>query len=142
MGNDQLNEINTSIGRKNRINELYSNSNKYIVFEDVEKIRKSICKIKYNYDLENNSGTGFFIDYNSNKYLITNYHVISKEKEKIEIEIWDKSNIELDLNNRYIIYILEPKDITIISLKNNEIDKIEYLFFDLNYSMGYNYYNE
>ena len=92
--------------------------------------------------MENNSGTGFFIDYNSNKYLITNYHVISKEKEKIEIEIWDKSNIELDLNNRYIIYILEPKDITIISLKNNEIDKIEYLFFDLNYSIGYNYYNE
>ena len=84
MGNDQLNEINTSIGRKNRINELYSNSNKYIVFEDVEKIRKSICKIKPNYDLEKNSGTGFFINYNSNKYLITNYHVISKEKEKIE----------------------------------------------------------
>ena len=84
MGNDQLNEINTSIGRKNRINELYSNSNKYIVFEDVEKIRKSICKIKPNYESEKDLGTGFFINYNSNKYLITNYHVISKEKEKIE----------------------------------------------------------
>ena len=141
MGNDQLNEINTSDERKNRINEIYSNSNKYIVFEDIEKIRKSICKIKPNYDLEKNSGTGFFIDYNFNKYLITNYHVISKEKKKIEIEIWDKSNIELNLNNRYIIYIPEPKDITIINLKKNEIDRIEYLFFDLNYSIGYNYYN-
>ena len=142
MGNDQLNERNTSDGKNKRINEICSNSNRYVVFEDIEKIRKSICKIKPNNDLENNSGTGFFIDYNSNKYLITNYHVISKEKKKIEIEIWDKSNIKLDLNNRYIIYLPEPKDITIISLKNNEIDKIEYLFFDLNYSIGYNYYND
>ena len=96
MGNGQANRENKSNDRKNRINEICCNSNNYVIFEDIEKIRKSICKIKLNYDLGKDSGTGFFINYNSNKYLITNYHVISKEKEKIEIEIWDKSNIELN----------------------------------------------
>jgi len=142
MGNGQVNGENGQNDRKKRINEICINSNKYVLFEDIENIKKKICKIQPNYESEKGFGTGFFIDYNSNKYLITNYHVISKEKKKIEIEIWDKSNIKLDLNNRYIIYLPEPKDITIISLKNNEIDKIEYLFFDLNYSIGYNYYNE
>ena len=30
----------------NRINEIYSPSNKYLIFEDIDKIRKPICKIK------------------------------------------------------------------------------------------------
>ena len=154
MGNDEAKEENKpnalnrtykgseSISTLNRINEIYTTSNKYVIFEDVEKIRKSICKIKWNYESKKGFGTGFFIDYNSNKYLITNYHIISKEKKQIEIEIWDKSNIKLNLNNRYIIYLPVSKDITIIGLKAKEIDKIEYLFFDLNFSIGYNYYKE
>ena len=154
MGNDEAKEENklNALNRTykgsesnsilNRINEMYTTSNKYVIFGDVEKIRKSICKIKWIYESKKGFGTGFFIDFNSYKYLITNYHIISKEKKQIEIEIWDKSNIKLNLNNRYIIYLPEPKDITIIRLKTNEIDKIEYLFFDLNYSIGYNYYKE
>ena len=120
----------------NRINELITNSNKFVIYEDVEKIRKAICKIKSEV-----FGTGFFVDFDSHKYLLTNYHIISKETKKIEIEIWDKSKIILDLNKKYLIYLPEEeKDITIILLKNNEIDKIEYLYFDLNYSLGYYQY--
>ena len=123
MGNEESNEMNRPNKTKkesnigiNRINEVYNPSNKYIIFEDIDKIRKSICKIKS----EEDYGTGFFIEHNSFKYLITNYHVVSKETKKIEIEIWDKSNIKLNLNNRYIIYLQQPKDITIISLKDKE----------------------
>ena len=132
MGNDEQNEEK----RIKRINELFPGSNKFVIYDDIEKIRKAICKIK-----AGDFGTGFFVDYNSSKYLLTNYHVISKETKKIEIEIWDKSHIILDLNKRYLIYLpQEEKDITIILLKNNEFEKIEYLYFDLNYIIGYNQY--
>ena len=120
----------------NRINEIYSPSNKYLIFEDIDKIRKSICKIKS----KEGFGTGFFIDYNSYKYLITCYHVISEEIKNIVIEIWDKHDINLNLNNRNIIYLPKPKDITIIQLKEKEINEIDYLFFDLDYVKGYKLY--
>ena len=143
MGNDDgASKTNTKI---NRINELYPPSNKYLILEDIENIKKSICKIDASFQTEKGTksvfGTGFFIDYESNNYLLTNYHIIPKECKKIKIEIWDKSNISLNLNYRNIIYLpgLET-DITIISLKSDEFDKIEYLFFDLNYSIGYSDY--
>ena len=47
-----------------RINEIYSFSNKYVIYEDVEKIRKSICKIKSTDISKEDFGTGFFINYN------------------------------------------------------------------------------
>ena len=151
MGNDQTNEedslketnrvhsINESNYRINRKNEIY-NSHKPVIFEDVDKIRKCICKIKIKYDSKESFGTGFFIDYNSFKYLITNYHIISKIIKNIEIEIWDKTLIKFNLNNRYIIYLPKPKDISIIRIDPNEIKNIQYLFIDLNYSRGYHFY--
>ena len=132
MGNDEQNGEK----RISRKNELFPGSNKFVIYEDVEKIRKAICKIKSEV-----FGTGFFVDFDSRKYLLTNYHNISKETKKIEIEIWDKSHFILNLNNRFLIYLPEEeKDITILFLKNNEIEKIEYLYFDLNYSTGYYQY--
>ena len=151
MGIDQTNEedrlketnrvhsINESNGRINRKNEIYD-SHKPVIFEDVDKIRKCICKIKIKYDSKESFGTGFFIDYNSFKYLITNYHIISKIIKNIEIEIWDKTIINFNLNNRYIIYLPKPKDISIIRIDPNEIKNIQYLFIDLNYSRGYHFY--
>ena len=57
----------------------------------------------------------------------------------IKIEIWNK-HINLILNAQNIIYLPKPKDITIISLNNNEINNIEYLSYDLNYLKGYDFY--
>jgi len=110
------------------------------VYDDTDKIRMSICKIKSNNESKQGFGTGFFINYKSYKYLLTNYHVISEKSKKVDIEIWDKSWINLNLNNRYIIYLPKPKDITIIRIKIGEIDKIKYLTFDLNFSHGYTDY--
>ena len=151
MGNGESNGKNNhnSINRiynekesneKNRIDEICPFPNKYVVYDDTDKIRMSICKIKSNNESKEGFGTGFFINYKSYKYLLTNYHVISEKSKKVDIEIWDKSWINLNLNNRYIIYLPKPKDITIISLKIGEIDKIKYLTFDLNFSQGYTDY--
>ena len=56
MGNDEQIEEK----RINRINELIPSSNKFVIYEDVEKIRKAICKIKSEV-----FGTGFFVDFDS-----------------------------------------------------------------------------
>ena len=122
-----------------RYNELYE-ENKPIPFEVFDKIRKCICKIKVS-DIDRMAyGTGFFMEYNSSEYLFTNFHLISKKVEKIEIEIWDKKIIKLDLNDRIITYIEEPKDLTIIKLQPKEINNIQTLYYDLNYTRGYQIY--
>ena len=144
---------NGELNQENRINKIYrtfesnsgiySNSKSGINFDVFEKIRKSICKIKSVDKSEESFGTGFFIYYNSYQYLMTNSHVISKksrEKKKIEIEIWDETKIPLSLKNRYIIDLSGKKDIFIIGLNIDDINKIEYLYFDLDNSKEYNHY--
>ena len=150
MGNEETNEIKSqnienkthsrkeSINGINRINEIFSPSNNFLIFEDIDKARKSICKIMS----EEGFGTGFFLDFNSFKYIMTNYHNVNEKIKSIKIEIWDKQVINLNLKVRNIIYLPKPKDITIIYLKDNEIDKIEYLSYDLNYLKGYDYYKD
>jgi len=150
MGNDEIKEIKSqnienkthngkeSINGINRINEIFSPSNNFLIFEDIDKARKSVCKIIS----EEGFGTGFFFDFNSFKYIMTNYHNVNENITIIKIEIWDKQVINLDLKGRNIIYLPKPKDITIICLKDNEIDKIEYLSYDLNYLKGYDYYKD
>ena len=54
-----------SIRGINRINEIFNSSNNFLIFEDIDKARKSICKII----LEESIGTVFFSDFNSFKYL-------------------------------------------------------------------------
>lgn len=52
------------------------------------------------------------MNYNEFHYIITYFHVISENTKSIEIEIWDKIIIPINLNNKYIIYLKKLKDIT------------------------------
>ena len=119
----------------------------YISIEIINKVLKSVCKITIkkkggkNYEC----GTGFFMNINdSKKYLLTNYHIISDKiiNEDIEIEIHNHKIMHLKLNNRYTKYFPEPKDITIIEIKQSDeiYDDIELLDYDLNFQKGYHIY--
>ena len=113
------------------------------------KVMKSICKITIKYkskEKKNKTGTGFFMKiFDSLNYLITNYHVINPKEtdEIIEIEIHNQKNMTLNLENRNIIYIEKPKDITAIEIKETDeiYDDIEFLNYDMNYKHnGYSMY--
>ena len=113
-----------------------------VPLETANKLSKSICKITY-YTTNKINGTGFFMKYNSLKYLISVNHVINSNliNKNIELEIYNKKKINLKLNNRYIKLFEEPIDISVIEIKDlDEINKedIEYLNYDLNYKIdGY-----
>ena len=114
----------------------------------VNEVLKSICKIKITFkNNKTNFGTGFFMNINNSmKGLITNNHIINKEiiNEDIEIEIYNNIKMKLNINNRNIKYYPEPKDITIIEIKNNdEIYKyIKFLDYDVYYKIkGYKIYH-
>ena len=113
-----------------------------ISLETINKLSKSICKIT-NYTTEKMNGTGFFMKYNSLKCLISANHAINSNliNKNIEIEIYNKKKINLELKNRYIKLFEQPIDISIIEIKDLvEINKedIEYLDYDLNYKLGGN----
>jgi len=78
------------------------------------------------------------------KYLITNYHVINQNNiyDDIEIEIHNKKTMKLNLNNRKIKCFPRPKDITLIEIKNidNIYNDVLFLDFDLNYQKIYYIY--
>ena len=79
------------------------------------------------------------------KYLITNYHVLNPDNinENIELEIWNKKKMKLEINNRIIKYFKMPKDITVIEIKEYDdiYEDIEFLDYDKNYiDNGYNIY--
>ena len=111
------------------------------------KVMKSICKIIIYKNKENGIcfGTGFFMKiFDSLGCLITNYHVIEKDKvyENIELEIWNNKKMKLEISNRYAKYFENPKDITIIEIKSTDkiYKDIEFLRYDFNYLNGYTYY--
>ena len=55
------------------------------------KAMKSVCKIKIRANERTNCGTGFFLKISDSlKYLITNYHSINNNTQKVEIEIFNK----------------------------------------------------
>ena len=110
------------------------------------KALKSICKIMVKIKNKAYYGTGFFMNIsNSQKYLITNYHIINPNviNNDIIIEIHNNKKMKLNINNRVIKYFPEPKDITIIEMKNYDdiYNDIEFLYYDTNYiQTGYNIY--
>ena len=114
----------------------------------VNRLSKSMCKITYiNTDNNKVYGTGFFMIYNSLKYLISVYHVINSnlKNKDIEIEIYNKKKINLKLNSRYIKFFKKPIDISVVEIKDTDgiNEDIEYLKHDLNYKEGgYSQYNE
>jgi hypothetical protein len=90
-------------------------------------MKKSICKI---YKKDGKKGTGFFCKikygYKDIKVMITNYHLINnkyiKENDRIQTTLNDdKENIVIYLKNKKI-YTNELYDITIIEIKNEEIN--------------------
>ena len=110
----------------------------------LDKVQKSICRIKLINEDKVINGSGFFMKISDIKNcLITNYSIISQDiKANIEIEIYNKKTMNLKLNRRYIKYFPEPKDITIIEIRSSDeiFEDIEFLNFDLNYKFGYNIY--
>ena len=118
---------------------------KSIDFELVDELRKSVCKIKYKINEQDYvCGTGFFMNYQQFKSLITAYHIINPdlENKSIEIEIYNKEKVTLILNNRIIKYF-EDLDISVIEIKESLIlnnKDIKYLKYDLNYKEGYEQY--
>ena len=127
----------------NIYNELFK-EHKAIKKSAIDKLEKSICKIKTKDNKGEIKGTGFFIIFEKNNFLLTNYQIISEKVKNIKIGIWNKNIIELNLNNRYIKFINKKNNInidaTIIQIKQNEIKDIIYLNYYLNFIRGYNQY--
>ena len=144
MGTTGKNNINNLIETSIYENKLYKIKGS-IPIDIVNKIIKSLCKLKIKFEEKTILGFGFFMKISDTKqYLITNYHIISPEskKMKIELEIWNKKKFKIKLSKRHIKFFPEPKDITIIEIKSNDeiFSSIEFLNYDLNYKLGYMIY--
>ena len=122
--------------------------NKPIPLDICIKLRESICKIIIK-NMENIIlGSGFFMKISKSlKFLFTNWHIINKElindNNNIEIEIWNKEKMKINLNQRYSKYFEKPKDITIIEIKEEDkiYKDIKFLEYDSNYKeKGYKIY--
>ena len=118
-----------------------------------DKIYNSIVKII----LKNGHfATGFLmkltIKNNQLKYLITNNHVIPQTKIDSEEEIHIfygtynqeiKRNIKLNKKERFIKTFIKPVDITLIEiLDKDSLSDDKFLFPDLNYKYGFNFYKD
>ena len=130
--------------RKKRKEET-NTGHKSIQVSIINKVINSICKIIIKINNEYKQGTGFFMNIsNSLKYLITNYHVINPDiiHGDIEIELHNHKKMKLGLTNRNINYIEQPRDITIIEIKNTDeiYNDIKFLEYDMNYKKGYQIY--
>ena len=148
-------KINSNYNQKNIIikkekinikNEVDTGAGQMMIpIETINKTRKSICKIFYEYKKFPYKGTGFFILLNNNfKCLLTNYHVISKDLIDIiiNIEIYNNKKIQIILNNNRYYKFYNNIDLTIIEIKesDNIIKDIQFLYYDLNYKTGYEQY--
>ena len=113
MENDKSNKksiLDNSIYKS----EVYAGGAIRIPLNNYNKASKCVCKITFK--VNNMNGTGFFLydSLNGNKFLITNYHVISRDivnlNTSIEIEIFDgkKFDIELNKNAPNIKFFEEP----------------------------------
>ena len=124
-----------------------STGHKQIDINIAFKAMKSICKITIHYYNEIRFGTGFFMEISDSlKFLITNYHVLNPQliNKNIQIELFNKKVIILNLDEYKVIYMKKPKDISAIKLKDSDdiYKDIEFLNYDLNYlKYGYKIYN-
>ena len=143
-GNKKENKIE-NIKETNRKEEGLFVDHMPIPINIVNKVLKCICKISIRKAKGVIYGTGFFMKIdNSKKYLLTNNHIISKKNinNDIEIEIYNEKKLKLTLNDRFIKYYENEKDITIIEIKKDDeiYNDIELLNYDLNYKNGYEIY--
>ena len=115
---------------------------KPVPIEIADKLKKSICKIIFR--LKNEEliyVTGFFMKISDTlKYLIINHPIINQEikDENIEIEIWNKEKMNINLKERSIKYFEKAKELTGIQIKEDDIiyKNIEFLCYDSNYKKG------
>ena len=86
-----------------RTNENSTNHATKIPLNILNQISKSICKMTYIKNGEIIQGTGFFMNINDIKYLLTNYHVINRNliDKIITIEINNNKKIEMKINKNY-----------------------------------------
>ena len=112
-------------------------SNHQLHIADIDKIRRSICKINFKDIYE----TGFFMRVNNTKYLITKYYILNERLNEIvlEIKLYNDKKLPIRINNKNITF-LKKFGITIIEIKesDNKINDIFFLDYDLNYIKGYN----
>ena len=128
---------------EDKIKQEEKKGQKTIPFQIGDKLMKSICRIII--EKEGIIANGFFMKItDSLKYIITNYYNLSQySNDNIEIEIWNKKKIKLNLNNHSIIYFEKPKDITVIETKDLDglYYEIEFLDYDKSYKeKGYQIY--
>ena len=136
-------------GENERRDEIQIGDSKPVPMDIANKAMKSICKIIIK-GINNNyiSGSGFFMKISKSlKCLITNYHVIPPNiiNQNIELQLLNEKKMKLDISNRYIQFLKEPKDTTIIQIKETDsiYKDIEFLGYDSNYKdNGYDIYKE
>ena len=121
MQNDQNNQIMQN--NQNKESEMGLGRNIAVPVKVINKTMRSICKITIKRNVNSIYGTGFFMKVSdTEKYLITNYHVINQNNiyDNIEIEIDNQKTMKLNLNNRKIEYFPKPIDITMIEINTND----------------------
>ena len=135
---------------ENTIKEVDTLHAKIIPESVSDRIYNSIVRI----EIENSTGTGFFVKLNiKNKIincLLTCHHVINQnfvDQNKTFYIYYGKKNNEtrkeilLDDHIRFIKCFMKPIDVTIIEIINKDkISEDKYLLPDLNYKQGYNLY--
>ena len=138
---------NSLIESTNRIDEVLikgkTESNK-VDFDTIDKVRKSVCKLKI-YDKDGiKYATGFFMIYFNQKFLITCNHVLNHDNKKLELEIWNKEIKTFELKNGYSIYLKKPIDAAVFEINNSDdfIENIDFLDYALNYIKGYSQYKD
>ena len=117
----------------------------------INEVSKSVCKITIESMNQKFYGTGFFMMIQSDEgknisCMLTNFHVISEDIIKyknaiIKIEIDSENDENSKLvqqfkfgnDNRFILFLQKPIDITVIEILDKDIikDKIKFLLCDL-----------
>ena len=130
-----------------------TSSNEVITMNLINKLKKSVCKIIKGKD-HILIGTGIFMYLSKNdktqRFLLTNYHVIQKFNRIMELEIYGKNSdmnsliCSIDLNNHYVTNFKEQEgDVSLIRINDNDLlilDNVKFLNYDNNYQNGYEIY--
>ena len=120
----------------------------------INKLKKSVCKIIVTINEKKTMGTGFFLYLSQNdktqRYLLTNYHVIKNSNGIIKLEIYgkngDMNNFKYNINlNNYFVKNFEQEqiDVSLIKINDNDLlilDNVVFLNYDNNYQKGYEKY--
>ena len=130
---------------ESKIPEMDLGRNRPIPLDVINKIVKSVFKIIIPNKTKDFYGTGFFMKISdSEDYFITNNHVINQDilNRYIEIQLYNKKRKKLNLNDRIIKFLPNPRGITMIEIKKTDeiYNDIEFLEYDSNYTKGYKIY--